>query len=136
VVEGFGTAAFDNSEYHRLHIGQYTGGRNAKRADACDPQPFISRLVSRRLVPSPVDLAIDLNSQSRRFAVEIQHVGTRGMLTAEFEIAGPCSQGSPQQHFRQGHCPPKRSRSSDGSLCGSEHAPCIWTSGCLFVFKR
>jgi hypothetical protein len=96
------------------------GTRSVRTPAACSH----SSRASSRIGCSPrVHLAIHLDGELGRLAIEIEHVRPRRMLTAELEAAGPLSQRTPEQHLRQRHRPPQHPCASDCFLRRSEHAP-------------
>jgi hypothetical protein len=66
-------------------------------------QPCISSCVPRRTIASGVGLAIDFNRQTRVTAEEVENVLSGGMLSTEFETAGPTAKRLPKYHFRKRH---------------------------------
>jgi hypothetical protein len=95
VVEGSGTALFDNAEHNCLYIREDLGGRNAEGPDTCLIEPLVAIRVLLRAVSPFVDLTVHLHSQSCRLAVEVEHIRTRRMLAAKLESTGPGSQHAP-----------------------------------------
>ena len=63
--------------------------------DHLDGKPFVTPYVSLRIGAHSMNFAIDLNGEARRRAVEVQHIRTERMLSAEFEAARTHSQYRP-----------------------------------------
>ena len=76
------------------------------------PQPLIPGMVVRDLSGFIVDWSIHLDSQSRRRAIEIQHIGPNGMLVPKSKARLATPQHSPQEPLRRGHLSAQFSRSA------------------------
>ena len=96
MVEGYGTAPVDNAEQDSLYIGEHLSRWNTKGADTGLLEPLVAISVLPGAVSPFVRFTIYLDRQASGFAVEVEHIRTRGMLAAELEIAWPGSQCSPE----------------------------------------
>ena len=95
----------DLSQYPVGHGGQVSenlDGRNAKGSDPLRRQPGITTGVP--FGATAMIVAIDLDRKFRSVAVEVEDVGTQGMLSTK-PISGQAlaAQDLPENHFRQGH---------------------------------
>jgi len=107
-----------------LQIVQHARGRNPQRLDVVQYQPGIAGRVARRLLSTIMRFAIDLDAKQCVRTEKIERVGTRGMLTTEFERTGAFAQFAPEQDFRQRHFFSLFARTLYRVSRTFEHCPC------------
>jgi len=88
VVVGSGTTFVNDQLKRGVEVFQHVAGSNAERSNSRCLEAGVSTLVALRSVAEIMCGAIDLDAQPRRFAVEVEHIGSGGMLPAEFESLG------------------------------------------------
>jgi hypothetical protein len=102
MVEGLALTD-DEALHHAVEGAKHIARRDPDDLDALAGQPRITGCVSLRVFAHVMRHAVDLDTRERCFAIEIEHVGTGGVLATEFQAAGPGAEGSPEEDFRQGH---------------------------------
>ena len=114
VVEGQARGSLgDNASNNHVQILKHIGRRNTHRRDPAIGKPVVADIITGRLLPPRMRLAIDFDRQPRVAAVKIQRVGARRVLAAELQTTRSSAQRLSQQHFRQSHRLPQSARLTD-----------------------
>ena len=90
MVEGLvGRDARHNESDHGRHIIENGPSRDSKHPNAFASEPGIANLIFRRLIPTSMSLAIDLDRQFLARAEEIEHIAARRMLVTKLHASRP-----------------------------------------------
>ena len=100
--DGGGLAGDHNIPNDRVEICQYVPRSDAERPHTLVRQPVIALRVA--IGAEVMRFAVDLDTQPRRIAVEIEDVRACRMLTTKTEARLIAAQYPPENDFGQGHC--------------------------------
>ncbi|GAM00255.1 hypothetical protein SP5_026_00030 [Sphingomonas parapaucimobilis NBRC 15100] len=110
-VEGQAVASLcDDVTDDAIQIAKYVSGRDAQDGDPMLRQNRIAPSIPLGSIPAFVNLAIDLDGQPRRRAVEVQHIRPRRMLPAKPQPFGPLAEDAPQHDLGQRQITPESTR--------------------------
>jgi hypothetical protein len=93
----------DDLADHAVQIGQYFLSGVAHDKHALRGKPCVAMRIPRRAIAPIMGFAIDLDRQTRRCAIEVEHIVARRMLSAEAQPVFVPSQREPQGDFRGRH---------------------------------
>ena len=116
LVEGL--ALIDNVRHDSTDIVKNSARRNSQRSEPLRHQPLVARFVTGCVAAPIMRLAIHFDSNLGRETDEVEHIGSRWMLTSKLEAAGAPPKLPPEQNFGKRHlasqpacCADNRSRS-------------------------
>ena len=90
----------------QVAVFQNIDSSNANHCDALAGQPFIPTLIVCKLPGILMPSSIDLDGYPRSRTVEIENIGTDGVLPAKLQpLQLTATQFLPEQYFRQCHLP-------------------------------
>jgi len=69
----------------RTQILEHFPRRNAKRPYPAQRKPGIARVVPGGTIPTRMRFSIHFDRQPQGVAIEVEHIGTGGMLTPKFQ---------------------------------------------------
>jgi len=93
----------ENMPNHLIKVMQQFDCRNPKHPYALRDKPFIPRSIAHRLIPTCMNLAVHLDRKPASSAVEIEHIVTCFMLSAEDMAFGLGPQHTPEPQLRRCH---------------------------------
>ena len=89
---------------HRRQLAQHVPRRDPNDCDPARIQPFRAASVVFDGFGLGVGFTIDLDRPAGVLAIEVQDVGTNGVLAAKADsVQAPAPDLAPKQHLRQGH---------------------------------
>ena len=107
-VEGQAIASLHNDITNdMIQIAKHVTRRDPQNRHAMLAQKSIPPNIPLRPVPALMSLAIHLDRQARRRAIEVEHIGPSRMLPAKPQAFGPLAQNAPEQDLGQRHVPPQ-----------------------------
>ena len=93
MVEGL--AAMDDHSNDGIKVAKHIAGGNPKSRNTVLLQPMIAPAIAVRPIAHIMRHAVDLDRHSRTLAIEIEDIGSAGMLAPEFEAVGSEPKHSP-----------------------------------------
>ena len=88
-----------NSAHRAVAVGENDGGGETEDGQAACREPAVTRIVARRLVATPMHLAIDLDDQPGGMTIEVSRVRPGWMLSSELQPGRPRPECAPEHHL-------------------------------------
>ncbi len=124
VVEGQALHVLDDRRNDSFRASQNLGSGNPEDGYTARRQPPIPRLIALRTITAAVRFAVDFHREPQGSAIEVEHIGSGGMLSSKLMSARTFSKFAPQQTFRQAQFATKFSRVAYGRSWSVQHRAC------------
>ena len=125
-VEGQAIASpRDDVTHDAIQIAKHIPSGYVQNRHSMLAQKCVAPSIPLRPITTPVNLAIDLDGQPRRRAVEVQHIGPRRMLPTKPQAVGTLAKDAPQHDLGQCQFASQSSRfpNRPARLCRYSHRP-------------
>ncbi|MGY4396654.1 hypothetical protein ACVWZA_001834, partial [Sphingomonas sp. UYAg733] len=115
---------FDEMFHHRVEIIKDVLRLNTQGHDTFARDPIVAFGIPRRLIAPPVRFSIDFDRDQGVAAIEVDRIGTGGMLSPKLDAGRPAAQHGPQSDLGQRHRAPKSARLPDRLARTTQHSAC------------